>query len=45
MVRFADAPMQMYLWNGECDDIEGFEKMLDLNHYYQIITKKLERWM
>ena len=45
MVRFADAPMKMYLWNGECSDIEGFDKMLDLNHYYQIITKKLERWM
>lgn len=45
MVRFADAPMKMYLWNGECDDLENFEKIVDLNHYYQIITKRLERWM
>lgn len=45
MVRFADAPLKMYLWNGECSEIEGFEQMLDINHYYQIITKKLERWM
>lgn len=45
MVRFADAPMKMYLWNGECSEIKDFEKIIDLNHYYQIINKKLERWV
>lgn len=45
MVRFADAPMQMFLWNNECDDLENFERIVDLNHYYQIINKRLERWM
>lgn len=45
MVRFADSPMKMFLWNDECDEIENFESIIDLNHYYQIITKKLERWM
>lgn len=45
LVRFADAPMKMFLWNEECDDLKDFERIVDLNHYYQIITKKLERWM
>lgn len=45
MVRFADAPMKMFLWNDECDKLENFEKIVDLNHYYQIINKRLERWM
>lgn len=45
MVRFADAPMNMFLWNEECDDLENFERIVDLNHYYQIINKRLERWM
>lgn len=45
LVRFADAPMKMFLWNKECDDLEDFERIVDLNHYYQIINKKLERWV
>jgi hypothetical protein len=45
LVRFADAPLNMYLWNGECSEIENFEKIVDLNHYYQIVLKKLERWV
>lgn len=44
LVRFADAPLNMYLWNGECSEIERFEQIVDINHYYQIIMKKLERW-
>lgn len=44
MVRFADVPEKMYLWNGECDDIEDFDKIVDLNHYYNLIIKRLERW-
>lgn len=45
MVRFADTPMNMFLWNDECSKLENFERIVDLNHYYQIITKRLERWM
>ena len=45
MVKFADAPVNMYLWNDECDDLKGFKEIIDLNHYYQIINKKLERWL
>lgn len=44
MVKFADAPNKMYLFNGDCSEIEDFEKIVDLNHYYQIVMKKLEKW-
>ena len=44
LVRFADAPDQMFLWNDDCGQIEGFEKKLDINHYYKLIKRKLERW-
>lgn len=44
LVRFADAPLQMHLWNEDCDDIKGFENIVDINHYYKIVTKRLERW-
>lgn len=43
-VKYADAPENMYLWNGECEDIEGFTDIIDLNHYYQLVVKRLERW-
>lgn len=45
LVRFADAPMDMFLFNGDCSEIENFEKIIDINHYYQIILKRLERWI
>jgi hypothetical protein len=44
LVRFADAPTKMYLWNEDCSEIEDFEKIVDINHYYQIVLKRLERW-
>jgi DNA polymerase family B len=44
LVRFADAPMNMHLFNQDCADLENFEKIVDLNHYYQILIKRLERW-
>lgn len=44
MVRYADAPMNMFLWNDDCDKLDRFSKIVDLNHYYQIIKKRLERW-
>ncbi len=45
LVRFADAPLDMFLWNEDCSELDDFEKIVDINHYYQIITKRLERWM
>lgn len=44
LVRFADAPDKMYLWNDECDKLEDFQSIVDLNHYYQLINRKLDRW-
>jgi hypothetical protein len=44
LVRFADAPLKMYLWNDDCKDLKNFENIIDLNHYYQLVIKKLERW-
>ena len=43
-VRFADAPLNMFIWNQDCRDLENFEDIVDLNHYYQILIKRLERW-
>lgn len=44
LVRFADAPSDMLLWNDDCDDLEDFEKKVDLNFYYQLIKHKLKSW-
>ena len=44
LVKFADAPENMFLWNDDCSKIKNFEKIIDLNHYYQIINKKLKMW-
>lgn len=45
LVKFADAPTNMLLWNADCEDIEDFEEKLNLNHYHEIVTKRLERWI
>jgi hypothetical protein len=44
LVRFADTPVNQFLWNRDCSEIEAFEKIVDLNHYYQLVIKRLERW-
>lgn len=44
LVRFADTPTKMKLWNGDCNEIQEFAKFIDVNHYYEIVTKRLERW-
>jgi hypothetical protein len=45
LVRFADAPVNMFLWNQDCNELEDFSKIVDVNHYYTLVTKKLERWL
>ena len=45
LVRFADAPINQFLWNHDCNEINDFSKIVDLNHYYQLVIKKLERWL
>lgn len=44
MVMFPDAPEQMLVWNYEIDDLEDFKNKIDINYYYTLINKKLERW-
>jgi hypothetical protein len=45
LVRFADSPINQFLWNHDCNELEDFSKIVDLNHYYQLVIKKLERWL
>lgn len=44
LAKFPNAPSKMFLWNGETKDIQDFGKIVDLNHYYDLILNKLERW-
>lgn len=44
MVMFPDAPEQMLVWNYEVNDLEDFKNKIDINYYYTLINKKLERW-
>jgi len=44
LVRFPDLPEKMFVHNDDCDKIEKFERIVDLNHYVSIIHKKLDRW-
>ena len=44
LVKFADTPEHMYVWNGGCVYIPDFKNIIDINHYYQIINKKLSAW-
>lgn len=44
LVRFPDAPLNMFLWNDDCRKLQGFENIVNINHYYQIIIKRLQSW-
>lgn len=49
-VRFPDAPNHMMVFNDDVykedgtSNVPDFNKKVDLNFYYQLITKRLERW-
>lgn len=45
LVKFADAPEKMFVWNEDVDKLDRFESIVDLNHYVQIINKRLEKWV
>lgn len=45
LVRFPDAPTKMLLYNDDCMAFEDFRKQVDINHYYQLIMRKLEAWL
>lgn len=44
LVKFADAPSEMFLWNDDVSKIENFKDIVDKQWYYDLILKKLKRW-
>ncbi len=44
LVKFADAPLKMKVWNGDVKDLEDFRDWADLQWYYDLTRKALERW-
>jgi hypothetical protein len=45
LVKYADAPQHMFLHNEDCKEIDDFEGKIDLKHYYNIVKKRMERWI
>ena len=43
-VKFPDAPERMYIWNDDVSKLKNLGSILDINHYYQLILRKLENW-
>ena len=44
LAKFPNSPNLMYIHNKDCSEIKDFNKIVDLNHYYDILLKKLEKW-
>lgn len=46
LVKFADTPKNMWIYNGDIEDIDidEFKKKIDLQWYYDLTRKRLERW-
>ena len=44
LVKFPSAPSIMHFHNGSCAEIKDFNRIVDLNHYYDLLIKKLEKW-
>lgn len=44
LVKFADAPSEMYLYNEDLKDLRDFEKKVDLEWYVNLTMKNLKRW-
>lgn len=44
LVNFPDVPEYMKLWDKDCGDIEDLDTWIDVNHYYQIVKKRLKSW-
>lgn len=45
LVKFADAPSEMYLYNGELDDFKDLRKIVDMQWYYDLTMKNLQMWI
>lgn len=46
LVKFADTPDNMMIWNDDLEklDKDYFKKIIDLQWYYDLTMKRLERW-
>lgn len=46
LVKFADTPKNMWIYNGDIEDIDinEFKQKIDLQWYYDLTRKRLERW-
>lgn len=44
IVKFADTPNQMYLYNDDLKDFDNFKEIIDLQWYHDLINKNLKRW-
>lgn len=44
LVKFADAPDRMYLYNGDLSEFKEFKDIVDIQWYYDLIIKNLKRW-
>ena len=44
LVKYPDAPDEMFLWNGDVKDIPNFKEMIDIQWYYDLTMKNLKRW-
>lgn len=42
--KFPNAPSNMFLWNDDVREIEKFNQMIDINHYADLVYKRLEKW-
>lgn len=42
--RFPNTSEFMYVWNKDIKEIENFQQIIDLNHYYDLIIHKLKKW-
>lgn len=46
IVRFPDAPSEMYVYNEDLDnlDIKEFKEIIDIDYYEALVDKKLKNW-
>ena len=43
-VNFPDSPERMFIWNGDLKDLPDFKEMIALDHYMDLVNKKLRGW-
>lgn len=43
-VNFPDVPELMFIWNDDVRNIKDFEKIIDQEYYFKLVTDKLKGW-